>query len=207
MAERLQFVENETALKYVEQTAAELAGQPFPETPWWSHSEALQQDLREWIRRAADGEYVETVRFTSDPMRTEATSRENPSSDRYRRDSTSLPIAGRDASSASDSGANAGTTRKLDLVLSDTDTTFAEFDNSARVSPVSRGDGRCGSARRRRSTSFSKRFTLMTASASGPKSRPQETAANRTASNSASSNRTARCMGRSTRCAGHGRRR
>jgi signal transduction histidine kinase len=33
-------------------------GKPFPSTPWWSHSEELQDDLREWIDRAADGEYV-----------------------------------------------------------------------------------------------------------------------------------------------------
>jgi light-regulated signal transduction histidine kinase (bacteriophytochrome) len=31
----------------------------FAETSWWSHDEELQADLREWIRRAADGKYVE----------------------------------------------------------------------------------------------------------------------------------------------------
>jgi len=49
---------NATALDLVETTLDSVVGKPFPSTPWWSHSEELQDDLREWIDRAADGEYV-----------------------------------------------------------------------------------------------------------------------------------------------------
>ena len=49
---------NATALGLVETTLDSVVGQPLPSTPWWSHSEELQDDLREWIDRAADGEYV-----------------------------------------------------------------------------------------------------------------------------------------------------
>ncbi|PSP69743.1 hypothetical protein BRC79_03670 [Halobacteriales archaeon QH_8_67_27] len=49
---------NATALELVETTLDSVVGKPLPSTPWWSHSEELQDDLREWIDRAADGEYV-----------------------------------------------------------------------------------------------------------------------------------------------------
>ena len=49
---------NATALGLVETTLDSVVGKPLPSTPWWSHSEELQDDLREWIDRAADGEYV-----------------------------------------------------------------------------------------------------------------------------------------------------
>lgn len=53
-------------IQHVNQKAAELApadrsdieGTPFPETPWWSYDPDLQADLRGWIDRALDGEYV-----------------------------------------------------------------------------------------------------------------------------------------------------
>ncbi|MFC7187474.1 PAS domain S-box protein [Halorubrum yunnanense] len=50
---------NENALAYIEETADEVIGEPFWEASWWSHSAELQDDVEEWIRRAADGEYVE----------------------------------------------------------------------------------------------------------------------------------------------------
>jgi PAS domain S-box-containing protein len=49
---------NATAFELVDTTLDSVVGKPFPSTPWWSHSEELQDDLREWIDRAADGEYV-----------------------------------------------------------------------------------------------------------------------------------------------------
>ncbi|MCU4975143.1 response regulator [Halobacteria archaeon AArc-m2/3/4] len=50
---------NRTALEFVGATRSELQGEPFWELPWWNHSEELQANVWEWIRRAADGEYVE----------------------------------------------------------------------------------------------------------------------------------------------------
>jgi PAS domain S-box-containing protein len=50
---------NETAMGYVDATPGELRGEPFWETPWWDRSEEQQAALREWVQRAADGEYVE----------------------------------------------------------------------------------------------------------------------------------------------------
>ena len=49
---------NRTALEFVGADQADVAGEPFWETPWWNHSADLQADLREWIERAASGEYV-----------------------------------------------------------------------------------------------------------------------------------------------------
>ncbi|OYR81240.1 hypothetical protein DJ72_11295 [Halorubrum distributum] len=49
---------NETALEFVGSTVEAVAGEPFPETPWWTHSERLQRDLRSWIDEAAGGDLV-----------------------------------------------------------------------------------------------------------------------------------------------------
>jgi PAS domain S-box-containing protein len=50
---------NETALDHAAAGRDTVEGMAFAETSWWSHDEELQADLREWIRRAADGKYVE----------------------------------------------------------------------------------------------------------------------------------------------------
>lgn len=49
---------NQTALEFVDAGPAEVEGQPFWETPWWTHSNDLQDQLKGWIGRAASGEYV-----------------------------------------------------------------------------------------------------------------------------------------------------
>ena len=49
---------NEPACELGGVEPGDVVGQPFPETPWWNHSEALQADLRSWIDRAADGGFV-----------------------------------------------------------------------------------------------------------------------------------------------------
>jgi len=49
---------NSTALDLVDVVPADVAGEPFPETPWWNHDEDLQARLRTWIDRAAAGEFV-----------------------------------------------------------------------------------------------------------------------------------------------------
>ena len=48
---------NDTAMAYVDADREAVVGEPFPETPWWGADNA--PDVREWIDRAADGEYVE----------------------------------------------------------------------------------------------------------------------------------------------------
>ena len=49
---------NRTALDFAGVRQAEVQGQPFWETAWWSHSPQLQQQLRDAIRDAAAGEPV-----------------------------------------------------------------------------------------------------------------------------------------------------
>lgn len=49
---------NQTALTFADVTLDAVVGQPFWETLWWRHSEAAQLQLREAIRRAAEGEFV-----------------------------------------------------------------------------------------------------------------------------------------------------
>jgi len=59
---------NRTAREYLPPDADPI-GEPFPETGWWDHSERLQSDLREWLARAADGEYVRFEAEHPDPER------------------------------------------------------------------------------------------------------------------------------------------
>jgi PAS domain S-box-containing protein len=47
---------NETAIGYIDSTRDEVIGMPFWETPWWA--EESQRNVKEWIARAADNEYV-----------------------------------------------------------------------------------------------------------------------------------------------------
>ncbi|QLD88833.1 PAS domain S-box protein [Natronomonas salina] len=49
---------NQTAMEYIGTDLQAVRGQPFWETPWWSHDESVQADVREWTERAAEGEYV-----------------------------------------------------------------------------------------------------------------------------------------------------
>ncbi|NGM68255.1 PAS domain-containing protein [Natronolimnobius sp. AArcel1] len=50
---------NQAALKYVNVTHEEVVDTPFWETPWWSDD--MQARVKEWVERAAGGEYVEYV--------------------------------------------------------------------------------------------------------------------------------------------------
>lgn len=49
---------NKTALAFSGVSEADVLGKPFWETPWWIHSPALQEELREAVKRAAQGEFV-----------------------------------------------------------------------------------------------------------------------------------------------------
>lgn len=48
---------NDTALSYVDADHDDVVGDPFWETPWWTGES--KTDLKEWISRAASGEYVD----------------------------------------------------------------------------------------------------------------------------------------------------
>lgn len=50
---------NRTALEYIDAALEDLTGEPFWETPWFDHSETVQEEVKDWIDRAAAGEYVE----------------------------------------------------------------------------------------------------------------------------------------------------
>ncbi len=49
---------NDTALAFAGATAAEVVGRPFWQTPWWRDNPAAQDQLRQAIARAAQGEFV-----------------------------------------------------------------------------------------------------------------------------------------------------
>lgn len=49
---------NDTALRFAGVQAGDVIGQPLWETPWWSHSTELQEQLKVAINRAARGEVV-----------------------------------------------------------------------------------------------------------------------------------------------------
>ena len=49
---------NQSSLEFAGVAAAAVLNMPFWETPWWSHSPALQQRLRQAVKRAAQGEFV-----------------------------------------------------------------------------------------------------------------------------------------------------
>ncbi len=49
---------NRTALNFSGIEETEVIGKPFWETPWWSHSTELQQQLKDAIRRVAGGEFM-----------------------------------------------------------------------------------------------------------------------------------------------------
>jgi len=49
---------NRTALDLVDVSADEVTGETFSNTPWWTHSETAQEQLQDWVGRAADGEHV-----------------------------------------------------------------------------------------------------------------------------------------------------
>ncbi len=49
---------NDSAMELVDSDREELVGTPFPETEWWQHDPEQRANVREWITRAAGGEYV-----------------------------------------------------------------------------------------------------------------------------------------------------
>ena len=50
---------NQTAVEYIDGTREEVTDSLFWETSWFSHSAALQQEVKQWVTEAASGEYVE----------------------------------------------------------------------------------------------------------------------------------------------------
>lgn len=49
---------NQTSLDLIDASGDDVTGAKFWNAPWWNHSETLQEQLQDWITRAADGEYV-----------------------------------------------------------------------------------------------------------------------------------------------------
>ncbi|PSP75578.1 hypothetical protein BRC81_14390, partial [Halobacteriales archaeon QS_1_68_20] len=50
---------NRTAMEYVDADREAVTGEPFWETPWWGEGTDVQDEVREWVERAAAGEYVD----------------------------------------------------------------------------------------------------------------------------------------------------
>jgi PAS domain S-box-containing protein len=87
---------NRTALEFIETDLAAVEGEQFWNTPWWDHSTDLQEQLRDYIQQAADGEYA---RFEADhyaPDGTEVTVDVVIRPVRDRGDVISLIVEGRD---------------------------------------------------------------------------------------------------------------
>ena len=57
---------NEKAMEYIDATLDDVRGKPFWETEWFAHSEEAQAEVRDWVDRAAAGEYVD---FDADLVR------------------------------------------------------------------------------------------------------------------------------------------
>jgi len=72
---------NSTAMEYVDADREAVQGEPFWETPWWGTDDDVRADVREWVDRAADGEYVD---FEADLTRPDGT--------RYVIDGTFRPV-------------------------------------------------------------------------------------------------------------------
>ncbi len=54
---------NQTSLKFIGGIKSEVIGKPFWETPWWNHHPEVQQQIRDGITRAANGETVHFETF------------------------------------------------------------------------------------------------------------------------------------------------
>jgi len=115
---------NETARSFGGVTAAELEGEPFPETPWWDHSADLQADLRGWIERAAGGEFVryEADHYGPDGSRVTIDGTLYPVTDADG-EPTAIVAAGRDVSGRTE---RERVLRRIYDVIADTDRSFDE---------------------------------------------------------------------------------
>ncbi|QLG50150.1 PAS domain-containing protein [Natrinema halophilum] len=49
---------NRTAMEYIDADLSAVTGELFWETPWWGAGREIQADVKEWVERAASGEYV-----------------------------------------------------------------------------------------------------------------------------------------------------
>jgi PAS domain S-box-containing protein len=121
---------NETAMAYVDGPREDIVGEPLCETPWWAHSESLQAEVREYVRRAAEGEYVD---FTAAHPGPDGSSRQVRGTIRPVTDQSgsveSLVISSRDVTERRRQEQELrNRQRKLDLVLSNTDTSVVEID-------------------------------------------------------------------------------
>jgi PAS domain S-box-containing protein len=121
---------NQTALEYVDIPSEDVRGERFSETPWWNHSEDLQADLEEWIQRAANGEYVdyEATHPGPDGDTRHVTGTIRPVADESG-STESLVILGRDVTERERQRRELrDRQQKLDLALSNSDTSIAEID-------------------------------------------------------------------------------
>ena len=121
---------NETAMSYVDSSPEDIVGEPLCETPWWAHSDTLRDEVQELVRRAADGEYVE---FTARHPGPDGSSRQITGTIRPVADPSgsveSLVLSGRDMTERRRQEQELrNRQRKLDLVLSNTDTSVVEID-------------------------------------------------------------------------------
>lgn len=132
---------NRTAMEYVDASLDEVRNTPFWETPWFDHSESLQDEVQDWIDRAASGEYVE---FEADLVRPEGGSytvkgvfRPVMNDDG---EVVSLFISDRDISEQKEREHELETmSRRLEAILDNTTTPMFMKDDEGRYVFVNRG--------------------------------------------------------------------
>ncbi len=59
---------NDTALKFIDQSADKVIGKLFWETPWWTHSPKLQEDIKLAVFEASTGRFVRLQVSHADPQ-------------------------------------------------------------------------------------------------------------------------------------------
>jgi PAS domain S-box-containing protein len=59
---------NDTALKFIDQSADKVIGKLFWETPWWNHSPKLQNEVRRAVFEASNGRFVRMQVSHADPQ-------------------------------------------------------------------------------------------------------------------------------------------
>ncbi|MFW6382722.1 MAG: PAS domain S-box protein [Haloferacaceae archaeon] len=132
---------NRTAMAYVDASPDEITGTPFWETPWFDHSAAVRDEVRDWIDRAASGEYVE---FEADLAR--------PNGERYTVEGVFRPVTNDDGEVVSLLISDRDITdqkrrerdyetmaRRLEAILDNTTTPIFMKDDGGRYIFVNRG--------------------------------------------------------------------
>lgn len=132
---------NQTAMEFIDASLDDVTDTPFWKAPWFDHSKTVQNDVQDWIERAASGEYVD---FEVDLVR--------PSGEQYTVTGVFRPVANDDGEvvslliSTQDISEHKDRerelermARRLDAILDNTMTPMFMKDDEGRYIFVNRG--------------------------------------------------------------------